>query len=303
MSEEFELLDKTELRIERIELNNANLNAVAEQVAAVLELPTEEVFVIDARDDLLTLDILRTTINADVLVGKEKALIEALNKVDGITTTEHTTICSHGVLGWVMLNAEEALPALDRARTMRDEIAANIAKRGIVFSSGPEVITGQIEDTNAPLIAELLTEQGYAMTKGQDLQDDRNFIAASLNEAVRERGFGLVITTGGVGAENKDHSIEALQTLDPNAATPYLAKFKKGTGRHVKDGIRIGVAQVDHALIIALPGPNDEVRIGMKQLIEGLANGFNKEELAQHIVSALRERWRSKHAHKHNHDH
>ena len=62
---EWDLLEKTELRIERVELEHADLTAVATTVADVLGVGHDEVLVIDARDDLLALDILRRTIVGD----------------------------------------------------------------------------------------------------------------------------------------------------------------------------------------------------------------------------------------------
>jgi molybdenum cofactor synthesis domain-containing protein len=299
VSGDFELFDKTELRIENVGLEGANLNEVAEAIARVLEIAREEVFVIDARDNLLTLDILRTTIDPYRLVGKDRQLITALGQVPGVSISERTTICSQGVLGWVMVESDFGHAALDRSREMTAQIQSNIARRAIIFATGPEVIGGQIEDTNSPAIAKLLGEQGYRVTKGAPLVDDRGIIAAHLREAATERGFGLVITTGGVGAEAKDHTVEALLSLDPDAATPYLAKFQQGTGRHVKDGVRIGVARLGQTLLVALPGPNDEVRLGMQALIEGLSERLDKTAMAHKIAEVLRRRWRGAHAHHH----
>jgi molybdenum cofactor synthesis domain-containing protein len=303
VSGDFELIDKTELRIENVGLDGANLNEVAGAVARILEIAREEVFVIDARDNLLTLDILRTTIDPYRLIGKDRQLIAALGQVPGVSVSERTSICSQGVLGWVMVEAAFGNAALDRSREMTAQIQSNIARRAIVFATGPEVIDGQIEDTNSPAIAKLLSEQGYKVTQGAALVDDRGIIAAHLREAATERGFGLVITTGGVGAEAKDHTVEALLSLDPEAATPYLAKFRQGTGRHVKDGIRIGVARLGQALLVALPGPNDEVRLGMQALVEGLSERLDKTAIAGKIADVLRRRWRGAHAHAHTHHH
>ena len=72
---EWNLLEKTELRIERIGLDGADLSVVAATVADELGLPRDEVLVIDARDDLLALDILRRTIDPYVLVGRREALL------------------------------------------------------------------------------------------------------------------------------------------------------------------------------------------------------------------------------------
>jgi molybdenum cofactor synthesis domain-containing protein len=294
---EFDLLEKTELRIERIELRGANLNQVAEDVAEALGLERDEVLVIDARDDLLALDILRRTLDPYLLVGKRAALLEALGRLPGVTVTPETDLCSEGMLGWIAMDAGQAREALDRSGEIAEQIRRRIASRAVVFSTGPEVIRGQIEDTNKPTIARRLEEEGYSVAEGAALKDDVDYIAASLREAVEDLGFGLVITTGGVGAEEKDRTIEALLRVDADAATPYICKFEPGPGRHAKDGIRIGVARLGGALIVCLPGPNDEVEIGMESLVRGLNCRLSKQELAAEIAYGLQVRLREKMKH------
>jgi hypothetical protein len=102
----------------------------------------------------------------------------------------------------------------------------------------------------------------------------------------------LILTTGGVGAEEKDRTVEALLKVDPQAATPYILKFDVGTGRHVKDGVRIAVGKVGVSRLIALPGPTREVEIGLNRLLEGLDRGWDDVKIAEHIASGLRETWR-----------
>ena len=111
------------------------------------------------------------------------------------------------------------------------------------------------------------------------LKDDLDLFAGKLRRAM-DGGYGVLITTGGVGAENKDFSVEAILRLDPAAAAPYIAKFKVGEGRHRKEGIRIAVGQVGFTTLVALPGPNDEVALCAYCLIEGITKGWSKEVLA-----------------------
>jgi molybdenum cofactor synthesis domain-containing protein len=295
---DWNLLEKTELRIERIGLEGANLTDAAQVVAGVLGVPPEEVFVIDARDDLLTLDVLRDTIDAYQLVGKQDQLLAALGELPGVIVGPETSVCSEGMLGWIAADPVEGRAALDRSRAMAADIAAAIAARAIVFSTGPEVATGQIEDTNKPWIAARLTAAAYRVTAGENLPDDLDAIAFAIREAAEERGFGLIVTTGGVGAETKDGTVEALLSLDPDAATPYLFRVQEGHGRHVKPGVRIGVGQVADALVVCLPGPHDEARLGIESLIDGLGHTRDPGTLADQIAAALRERLRHHHGSK-----
>ena len=185
---------------------------------------------------------------------------------------------------------------------MGEEIRRRVALRAIVFSTGFEVEKGMIADTNYPLIEKRLTQAGYTVKFGGILPDERGAIAFRLQRAAEE-GYGLIITTGGVGAEAKDCTVEAFQRVDPSAASPYILKFEVGTGRHAKDGVRIAVGEVGISRFVALPGPTREVQIGLERLLEALEKEFQKAEIAEHIASKLRERWRGHGPHHPGKDH
>jgi molybdenum cofactor synthesis domain-containing protein len=291
----WDLLNKTELRIERIGLAAADLTAVASAVAGVLGLPAEDVIVIDARDDVLALDVLRSTVDAYRIAGRRTELLTALAGVPGVTVDETTSLCSQGMLGWIAADGTEAAEALDRARAMASEIDRVIAGRAIVFSTGPEVVSGQIRDTNKPWIALRLRESGFTVTEGPDLPDDGDAIAGALMEAGEELGYGLVITTGGVGAEGKDGTVEALLSVDSDAATPTLFTVEQGHGRHTKAQVRIGVGAVGTAIVACLPGPHAEATIGADALITALAVSRDPGVVAATVAATLRARLRHVH--------
>ena len=211
-----------------------------------------------------------------------------LGKLTGVETSSYTSFTSDGMLGWISLDEKPAIKALKRAQQIAFEIMDAVSRRALVFSSGSEVAEKQIEDTNTPTIMNRLKFEGYHVDSGETLPDDRDYIAAKLREAADYGGYGIIITTGGVGAEDKDHTVEAITALDPEAAAPYICHYKIGTGRHVKDGVRIAVGQYNGAMIIALPGPNDEVKAGLEIMIEGLKNKYGKALLADLIADNLR---------------
>lgn len=291
---EFDLLEKTELRIERISLHGANLNDVAVVVADVLGMAQEEVLVTDVQNNCMTIDLLRKTVDPYRVVGKKDMLFEKLSHLHGVEISEETSVCSQGMLGWIALDEAEAKMALKRSEKMVEEIRRKVAKRAIVFSTGEEVLGGQIEDTNKPVIIKRLEKEGYTVISGPILKDDAHYIAGQLRHIAETGGYGLIITTGGVGAEAKDHTIEALLALDPEAATPYICEFKPGTGRHVKKGVRIGVGQAFGALFVSLPGPNDEVRASLDIVANGLRSKQSKHSLAESLASNLRVKLREK---------
>ncbi|MDQ7781386.1 MAG: molybdopterin-binding protein [Desulfomonilaceae bacterium] len=284
----FDLLSKTEMRIENIVLEKANLTDIAARVADVLGLQRSEVLVVDYRDEAMTLDILNTCVNAHNVLGMKDRLLGSLGDLPGVRVSEETSIQSDGMLGWIAIDEPTAREALFKSEQMAAEILRNISKRVIVFSTGSEVADGQIEDTNTPAIMECLAEKGYKVTSGGTLRDDEVCISAKLREAADREGYGVIVTTGGVGAEDKDHTVESVRALDSDAATPYICHFEIGTGRHVKDGIRIAVGRYNGSLIVALPGPNDEVKASLDVLVEGLETGMDEKTLAETIAAALR---------------
>src|SRR5208283_219481 len=255
---ELNLLEKTELKIYGLKLEAVNLNKVAAVVAGVLVLPVDKVLVVDVRHDHICLDILSKSIDINHVAGKEGVLLRALACVEGLELTEDAFIDSSGILGLIGCEESEAKILTQRAETMVGEIERTVLSRALVYATGFEVQESMIEDTNSPYLIGLLANKGYQAAFGGILPDDVSILTYKLRDAA-ERGFGLVITTGGVGAEDKDFSVEALTKIDPDAATPYITKFTQGTGRHVKDGVRISVGQYGLTTFVTLPGPHDEV--------------------------------------------
>lgn len=292
------LLEKTELWIENLKLKSANLNEIAEVVAEVLQLPRDKVLVVDVRENHITLDILQQQIEAEKFFGKKKQLLGALAEVPGVEIFSDTDIHSDGILGSIALDEAEAAKALENTRRIRAEINSMIKKRVIVFPTGFEVKRGMIKDTNTPLIRKELEKEGFRVSTGEVLDDDIELIAGKMRRAINE-GFGVIITTGGIGAEDKDKTVEGILKIDPEAATPYIVKFQKGTGRHKKDGVRIGVGQTGTTFIIALPGPNDEVKVSLDVLIKALKDGVSKQQLANKLAEVLRDKLRHKYKHFH----
>jgi molybdenum cofactor synthesis domain-containing protein len=277
---EFDLLEKTEIWIKPIKIREVNLDIIAEKVAEILNLKKREVMVVDVREDVITLDIMKKRIDAQDIIGKKEVLLQALGKIPGVSLFPETTIHSEGILGMISIEDQKAAKKLLRKmERLGQQISDHIKKRAIVFPSGFEVKKGFIQDTNSPYIKTRLKKEAFNVTLGEVLEDDLELIVIALTKAVNE-GFGLIITTGGVGAEDKDRMIEALLELDPKAYTPYIIRYEMGIGRHEKDGVKIGVAYVKPSFIIALPGPHEEVKIGIEVIIEGLKRGLNKEELA-----------------------
>ena len=287
---EWDLLEKTTFWVEQMELEGANLGDLATAAAGTLGLRPEEVIVVDVRPGIVAFDVLRRRVAAEAVAGKEAAILEALGAVSGVRLGAGAGVHSEGVLGLIALEPQAAREALSMSADMARQIAETVSRRAMVFASGSEVIAGKIEDTNSPYIVRALEQNGFTARFGGVLEDNAAAAAARLEDALGA-GYGLIITTGGVGAEDKDFSVEAILRLDPNAHTPWILKFRPDYHRHHKEGVRIAAGQVGIARLVALPGPHEEARLGCDRLLEGMAAGLDGAALAESIAAALRARW------------
>jgi molybdenum cofactor synthesis domain-containing protein len=297
----FDLLDKRELKFLGVTLRDANLQLFGREVAEVLGLSGDEVLVTDVLADVVTIDVLVSSIEAHQLLGRSEELLDRLRAVPGVEVGPDARLESKGVLGWIAAQEAEFGPVLDAAREQATEIAQRIRLRARLFSTGDEVLAGAIEDTNRLTLERELGAAGMTVEFGGILADDVDIVIGSLRRAVDE-GFGLIVTTGGVGAEAKDHTVEAVLALARDAATPYLVHFEVGGhSRHVKDGIRIAVGEHLGTRIVALPGPNEEVEMVAPILRAAYSAGESKEATANAIAERLRTHLRERMGHHHSH--
>ena len=300
---ELNLLSKTELRIQGISLDAANLTDIAAAVARALDLPEDKIAVIDVRPGQVALDVLMPNIAAEQFFGREKRLLKAVSALPGVTLQNGAFVHSEGILGAISLDEEEAPRALKAAKALAGGIERiNIARaRVMVFPTGFELIAKNIQDTNTPYLCKIFGEAGLVPEAGPCLPDNLGALVKALGEAAENSR--AVVTTGGVGAEDKDFSVEAILSLDPGAAAPYLVKFARGQGRHVKDGIRIAVGEYKGCIIAALPGPHDEVRLAGPVLVRGVKQRLGKSEIAEEVASILRGKFTGSMQAHHHHNH
>ena len=64
--------------------------------------------VVDAREDLITLDIMKKAVNAQDIIGKKEALLHALAQIPGVSLTPETTIHSEGILGLIDIEDQKS---------------------------------------------------------------------------------------------------------------------------------------------------------------------------------------------------
>jgi molybdenum cofactor synthesis domain-containing protein len=285
--QDVEVLDKTEIWVQGVVLDRANLPQLALLVADTLGVGRELVFVTDVRDGRVVFDILQPRVSLEGLIGKEVDLLDAMRRSDGVTLLNDAAVHSRGVFGVIGTPKAQVADVLADLEEVEDGLRSYVSSRVAVVSTGAEVVSGQIADTNAMTVTELMGAAGYEVTESGAVADDESLILGRVLRLVSD-GYGIVLTTGGVGAEDKDWTIEAMQRADPSLATAVLTTYEVGHGRHVKPSVRVGVGRVGWTRIIALPGPTREVRAAIPVVIEGVAGGWGDQELAEAIAVVLR---------------
>ena len=294
-----QLLGKTEIWMQGVSLQGTNLPELARVAASVLALPEDKVFVTDVRESLVVLDVLQPKVSLERVVGKQQQVFDALACLPGVTIAANAEIHSEGVLGVIGTSREQAEALVVNAERMERQIAEYASGRITVISTGAEIIAGEVEDTNFAAISEYMGDAGFEVFYGGIAGDTEREIAGMIARLSGE-GYGLIITTGGVGAEDKDHTVEAVEALDPDLAIAILAQYKKGHGRHVKDAVRICVGQLGWSTIISLPGPTHEVKLALPVIVEKLKAGTTAAHLVEAIAEPLRSTLPAMHHHGHH---
>jgi molybdenum cofactor synthesis domain-containing protein len=294
-----DLLEKTELWVEDIVLSDVDLTQLAICAGQVLELGAQDIFVTDVRDGRVVFDVVSPSVSLDAIAGKEAELLAALGAFAGVQLGRRASVHSHGVLGVIGAPVEQAADIIANAARLETGLQAYVARSVVVLSTGCEVARGEIEDTNFAAVQSVLGGMGYLVHHAGVVDDDEALIAARIGHLLGE-GYGLLITTGGVGAEDKDKTIEAIQRLAPDLATAILAQYTVGHGRHVKPHVRVACGRIGETLLVALPGPTREVLAALPELAAAVTAGHPPAVIAEAVAAPIRALWQ---AHKTGHTH
>ena len=201
------LLEKTELWVNEITLDNTNLTDLANAVARVLGLSEGEVLVVDVRPRHITLDVLATDIPQENIIGKEQAILDAVAALPGVTLYPETYIHSNGILGQICAGVEDQEAMLERVAKMTEELRKNVSRRAIVFPTGFELQQGLIEDTNTPYLKEMLEKhlEYTGSIKAKNVLDDFEENLSKFKKIIPEDYKRMVQMTAAFEEQGMDH--------------------------------------------------------------------------------------------------
>lgn len=154
--------------------------------------------------------------------------------------------------GSVVVPAGKALSAGDLG------LAASLGERAldltpepsaVVFSSGDEVIAagqplapGQLYDANTCLLGATLQAQGWRVTCGGILPDNRPALSEALSTAASQHR--IIVTSGGVSTGEEDHMRAVMEALGE------LALWRIA----IKPGRPVALGRIGQSLVVGLPG-------------------------------------------------
>jgi hypothetical protein len=114
------LLEKTELWVNEITLQNANLTDMADAVAQVLGMEKGKVLVVDVRPRHITFDVLEKDIPQENIMGREEDILRALAALPGVNLTPDTFIHSNGILGLICAGVDDPEAVVSRVSDRGD---------------------------------------------------------------------------------------------------------------------------------------------------------------------------------------
>lgn len=110
-------------------------------------------------------------------------------------------------------------------------------------SAGTRLATGQIHDSNLPMLTALLTAWGASVRPAPVVADDAASMQATLRAATADTD--LVVTTAGISVGDEDHVRAALHALGGDLAVLKVA---------MKPGKPLAAGRLGGAVFIGLPG-------------------------------------------------
>jgi molybdenum cofactor biosynthesis protein B len=125
-------------------------------------------------------------------------------------------------------------------------------------------------DTSGRVIAELLERAGHRVHGREILKDEPADVEAAVRRAIRDEQVDVVITTGGTGITSRDSTYEAIDGLLEKRLDGFGELFRMLSYPEIGAAAMLTRATAGLAcgtIVIALPGSEHAVRLGMEKLV------------------------------------
>ena len=148
----------------------------------------------------------------------------------------------------------------------RREAPASVAVHIVTVSDTRTLET----DTSGRAIAELLGGAGHVVHGRTVLKDEPADVAAKVTALVADPAVDAVITTGGTGITSRDSTFEASRRTAAEAARRIRRAVRMLSYQEIGAAAMLSRATAGLAgrtIVIALPGSEHAVRLGMEKLV------------------------------------
>jgi molybdenum cofactor biosynthesis protein B len=125
-------------------------------------------------------------------------------------------------------------------------------------------------DTSGRAIGELLEAAGHRVHGREILRDEPADVAAAVRRGIADPQVDVVITTGGTGITSRDSTYEAIDQLLEKRLDGFGELFRMLSYQEIGAAAMLSRAAAGLAggtIVIALPGSEHAVRLGMTKLV------------------------------------
>ena len=149
---------------------------------------------------------------------------------------------------------------------------STVRYRAAVICASDRCFQGLREDVSSPIIAEMLTGQGYEITASAVLPDEYEALRAAMMSIADENSADLIITTGGTGLAPRDVTPEATAAVIDRPVPGIPEAMRAASMKITPHGmLSRGIAGIrKRTLIINLPGSPKAARENLACILPAL---------------------------------
>ena len=144
--------------------------------------------------------------------------------------------------------------------------------RAAIICASDRCFQGLREDASSPIIAEMLTGQGYEITAAVMLPDEYEALQKAMANIADEGSADLIVTTGGTGLAPRDITPEATAAVIDRAVPGIPEAMRAESMKITPHGmLSRGIAGIrKRTLIINLPGSPKAVKENLSCILPAL---------------------------------